>query len=133
MTVQLERLEQPAKPGVAFRLVKKLLAFNVGIELGQLLVLAICVPLLNVLFRHKQAERVGTIVLMVLVAHTAWHWMIERFDVLRQFPWPTFTAAGAASLLRWLILLVVLAAAAWLIPLLRRRGAEAPTAESSER
>jgi 5'-nucleotidase len=30
MTVQLERLEQPAKPGVAFRLVKKLLAFNVG-------------------------------------------------------------------------------------------------------
>jgi len=30
MTVQLERLEQPAKPGVAFRLVKKLLAFNIG-------------------------------------------------------------------------------------------------------
>ena len=28
MQLQLERLEQPAKPGVAFPLVKKLLAFN---------------------------------------------------------------------------------------------------------
>lgn len=114
-------------------LVTSLLAFNVGIELGQLLVLAICVPLLNLVFRHKKAERVGTIILMVIVAHTAWHWMFERFDVLRQFPWPTFTAAGTASLLRWLLLVAVLAAAAWLIPLIKRRGAEAPTAESSDR
>ena len=30
MKLQLERLEQPAKPGVAFSLVKKLLAFNQG-------------------------------------------------------------------------------------------------------
>ncbi len=30
MKLQLERLEQPAKPGVAFSLVKKLLAFNLG-------------------------------------------------------------------------------------------------------
>ena len=28
MNLQLDRLEQPAKPGVAFSLVKKLLAFN---------------------------------------------------------------------------------------------------------
>ena len=28
MRMQLERLEQPAKPGVAYRLVRKLLAFN---------------------------------------------------------------------------------------------------------
>jgi len=30
MALQLQRLEQPAKPGVAFSLVKKLLAFNTG-------------------------------------------------------------------------------------------------------
>ena len=114
-------------------LVTSLLAFNVGIELGQLLVLAICVPLLNLLFRHKNAERTLTIVLSVIVAHTAWHWMLERFDVLRQFPWPTFTAAGTASLFRWLLLLVVLAAATWLVPLLKRRSAKEPAAEPSER
>ncbi|MDE2160862.1 MAG: 5'-nucleotidase, partial [Burkholderiales bacterium] len=30
MRLQLERLEQPARPGVAFSLVNKLLAFNAG-------------------------------------------------------------------------------------------------------
>jgi hypothetical protein len=62
-----------------------LLAFNVGIELGQLLVLAALVPLLNVVFRYVVAERLGVIVLSVLVGHTAWHWMAERFATLRAF------------------------------------------------
>jgi 5'-nucleotidase len=31
MKLQLERLEEPAKPGVAFSLVKKLLAFNLSL------------------------------------------------------------------------------------------------------
>jgi hypothetical protein len=61
-----------------------LLAFNVGIELGQLLVLAAIVPALYVLFRYVP-ERVGGIVLAVLVAHTAWHWLLDRFAVLRNF------------------------------------------------
>ena len=32
MAVQFDRLEQPARPGAAFPLVKKLLAFNTGSE-----------------------------------------------------------------------------------------------------
>ncbi len=62
-----------------------LLSFNVGIELGQLLVLVVLVPVLNVVFRYVVAERVGVIVLSVIVGHTAWHWMAERFAALRQF------------------------------------------------
>jgi hypothetical protein len=61
-----------------------LLAFNVGIELGQLLVLVALVPLLNVLFRYVDA-RVGGIVIAVVVGHTAWHWLGERFAALRSF------------------------------------------------
>ncbi len=102
-------------------LVMSLLAFNVGIELGQLLVLALLVPLLNFLFRYVVAERMGTIILSAIVAHTAWHWMIERFDVLRQFPWPSFTAAGVASGLRWCMVIVALAAMAWLLSVSIRR------------
>jgi len=64
-----------------------LLSFNVGIELGQLLVLAVLVPALNIVFRYVVAERVGVIVLSVIVGHTAWHWMAERFAALRQFDW----------------------------------------------
>ena len=61
-----------------------LLSFNLGIELGQLLVLALLVPALRALFRYVP-ERSGDIVLAVLVAHTAWHWLIDRFGVLRNF------------------------------------------------
>src|SRR5512134_980807 len=67
-----------------------LLAFNVGIELGQLLVLVLLVPALNLLFRYVDA-RVGGIVIAVIVGHTAWHWLAERFAVLQAFfswlPW----------------------------------------------
>ena len=68
-----------------------LLSFNVGIELGQLLVLAVLIPALNLLFRYVN-ERVGGIVLAVIVGHTAWHWLAERFEALRAFSagWPWF-------------------------------------------
>jgi hypothetical protein len=62
-----------------------LLSFNVGIELGQLLVLALLVPLLDIAFRYVVAERIGVILLSIVVGHTAWHWMAERFAMLREF------------------------------------------------
>src|SRR5436190_12461654 len=70
-------------------LVTSLLSFNVGVEAGQLLVLAALVPALQLLFRFAVAERVGTIILSALVAHTAWHWTAERWQRLRQFDWPS--------------------------------------------
>jgi hypothetical protein len=62
-----------------------LLAFNVGIELGQLLVLALLVPVLAVTFKYVIAERAGVIVLSAVIGHTAWHWMADRFAALGQF------------------------------------------------
>jgi hypothetical protein len=100
-------------------LLTSLLSFNVGVELGQLFVLILAVPALDLLFRYVVAERMGTIILSVIVGHTAWHWMGDRFDVLRQFPWPTVTAAGLASALRWLMALVAISAALWLVSQLK--------------
>jgi len=96
-------------------LLMSLLSFNLGVELGQLLVLAVMVPALDVLFRFVVAERMGTIILSAIVAHTAWHWMTDRFDVLRQFPWPAITAADAASAIRWLMALIAVLSAAYLL------------------
>jgi hypothetical protein len=92
-------------------LVTSLLSFNLGVELGQLLVLALFIPALTWLFRRVVAERMGTIILSALVAHTAWHWMIDRADRLRQFSWPTPDAAGLAMVLRWGIAALVLGGA----------------------
>jgi len=98
-------------------LLTSLLSFNLGVELGQLLVLLLLVPALDLLFRRGVPERTGTIVLSALVAHTAWHWMIERWDRLRQFrfQWPALDAALLASMMRGLMLVVVAAGLAWLL------------------
>jgi hypothetical protein len=94
-----------------------LLAFNVGVELGQLLVLVCMIPAIHVLFRYAIAERMGTIILSALVAHTGWHWMTERGDALLQyrFEWPTFDAFLLASAMRWLMLLLIVGAAMWVL------------------
>ena len=96
-------------------LLTSLLSFNLGVELGQLLVLAVLVPVLENLFRFVVAERLGTIILSVLVGHTAWHWMTERADKLSQFPWPVLDASQLAAAIRWLMLLLVFAGLAWVI------------------
>ena len=94
-----------------------LLSFNAGVELGQLLVLVLLVPALHLLFRSVVAERIGTILLSALVAHTGWHWMTERFDRLRQFQfqWPALDAALLASAVRWLMLALIAAGLARLV------------------
>src|SRR5947209_677123 len=94
-------------------LLTSLLSFNLGVELGQLLVLALLVPALEVLFRFLVAERLGTIVLSVLVGHTAWHWMTERAERLGKFPWPAPDASQLAVAVRWLMGVLILAGLAW--------------------
>jgi hypothetical protein len=110
-------------------LLTSLLAFNVGVELGQLLVLALLIPALEVLFRFVVAERIGTIILSALVAHTGWHWMTERAGQLRQFRWPAFDAALLAAAMRWLMLILTLAGLVWLAFWALRRRTE-PRRES---
>jgi hypothetical protein len=98
-------------------LLTSLLSFNIGVELGQLLVLVLLIPALDYLFRAFVAERMGTIILSALVTHTAWHWMTERWALLRRFTfeWPAMDAAFLAGALRWMMLLVVAAGLYWLV------------------
>jgi len=116
-------------------LLTSLVSFNAGVELGQLLVLALMVPALHVLFRFVVAERIGAIVLSAFVAHTAWHWTADRWGTLRQFGWPAFDAAGLAALLRLVMVLVVAGAAAWMIGGLlrgRKRAHESETGPKTQ-
>jgi hypothetical protein len=98
-------------------LLLSLLSFNAGVELGQFLVLLLLVPALEFAFRYMVAERLGTIILSAIVAHTAWHWMLDRFDRLRQFQfvWPALTTEFMLSVVRWAIAAVVLAGIIWMV------------------
>jgi hypothetical protein len=87
-----------------------LFAFNVGVELGQLLVILVAVPLIALIFRRVVDERIGTIIISAIIAHTAWHWMTERGGELLQyqFQMPAWDAASLAAAMRWLMLLLIL-------------------------
>jgi hypothetical protein len=114
-------------------LLTSLVAFNVGVEIGQIAVLAVMVPALALLFRLGMPERVGTIILSALAGHTAWHWMTERYGQLSQFPitLPVIDAAFLALAARWAMIAVALAGAAWLVNVLRQsRGRPAPKVKS---
>jgi hypothetical protein len=110
-----------------------LLAFNVGVELGQVLVLTLAVPALVVFFR-RVPERMGMIVLSALVAHTAWHWMTARGGELIAYPFqrPALDALLLATMMRWLMLGLILVGVGWMLSgalgrLTRARGELAAT------
>ncbi len=116
-------------------LFSSLLAFNVGVELGQLLVLLLVIPLLNVLFARFVRERIGTILLSALVAHSAWHWMIERSANFAEYQlqMPIFDTIFWAGLMKWAMLLIIIVAIGWgLYELFRRFALVEPLTSYTE-
>jgi hypothetical protein len=96
-------------------LAASLFAFNIGVEAGQVLVLVAAIPLLNLLFKRVMAERMGTIILSALVAHTAWHWMLDRGSALRMyhFALPALDAAFFIGAMRAAMAVIVVLLAMW--------------------
>jgi hypothetical protein len=82
-------------------LLVSLFAFNIGIEIGQILVIAAYIPALALLFRGSLSGRMGVILLSAVVAHTAWHWMTDRAGIFWQAPWPQVTPEAILPLAEW--------------------------------
>lgn len=82
-----------------------LLSFVTGVESGQILVVAILIPMLEIVFQLMVAERIGTILLSALAAHTAWHWAAARAAGLNSMGlrWPFSAAIPKASSTFWFI------------------------------
>jgi HupE / UreJ protein len=100
-------------------LLLSLLAFNVGVELGQLAVLLLVVPALAVLLQRPRTRPAGIIILSALIGHVAWHWMVERLDALRFVRWPSLDELAPGWLLAGVVLLTIVGGAVWL----SRKGA----------
>jgi hypothetical protein len=98
-------------------LLTSLLAFNLGVEIGQILFLAAAIPILNLLFRAALPERMGVIILSAFVAHTGWHWTEERFGTLSKFRFeaPVIDSAFLAASMRLGAAILMLAGILWWI------------------
>ena len=113
-------------------LLVSLFAFNIGIEAGQLLVLAFMLPALFLVRRYVLPGRVGMIILSALVAQTAWQWMLDRGQALLNAPWPLPSAAGLAVLAFWIVGLL-LAAGGLRVVANRLRFPTAPAIPTAQR
>jgi HupE / UreJ protein len=82
-------------------LIVSLFAFNVGIEIGQIMVLAVMLPILALVTRHVLTGRVGAILLSAILAHVGWHWMSERWDALANVQWPSPDMTNLTLLMFW--------------------------------
>jgi HupE/UreJ protein len=83
-------------------LLVSLFGFNVGIELGQIMVLTFMLPALAVVRRYVLPGKVGMIILSAIAADTGWHWMIDRTGALWATRWPHPTIVGLAILAIWI-------------------------------
>jgi hypothetical protein len=87
-----------------------LLSFNIGVELGQLMVLLLLIPALELLFRFVVREQLGVIILSTIAADIGGHWIADRWANLERLRigWPEWTPALALSLVRWVAAGVIL-------------------------
>jgi hypothetical protein len=98
-----------------------LVAYNVGLELGTLIILAIVLPAANVLFSQVLSERAGIIVSSVLIGHAGWHWMTERLAVAQLSSWPLIDLNLLLTVVRWLLALTVIGGIVWFLSGLLRK------------
>jgi hypothetical protein len=96
-------------------LLTSLLAFNLGVEIGQIFVILLALPVINFIFRNPRAEKFGTIILSALLAHSGWHWMTERAGELGQysFGWPVSGLSFLASTMRGLMFALIVGLVLW--------------------
>ncbi|MCG8468816.1 MAG: HupE/UreJ family protein, partial [Gemmatimonadetes bacterium] len=101
-------------------LLMSLVSFNIGVELGQLFVLVIAVPILAFLFKRWLPEVMGVIAISAFLAHTGWHWFLDRGGELLQYDL-RFPGTSSATTVRWLLLALIIAGALWGLRALHRR------------
>jgi uncharacterized protein (DUF2062 family) len=91
-------------------LLASLLSFNIGVELGQLMVLLLLIPALDLLFKFAMKERLGVIVLSAIAADIGGHWIVERWNNLRnlRIGWPEWSPALLLSMVQWTAALVII-------------------------
>jgi hypothetical protein len=103
-----------------------LISYNVGLELGTLIILAIVVPAANMLFANAAVERAGILVVSVLVGHAGWHWMTERMAIARLSSWPVIDHNLLLTVVRWLLALAIVGGALWFAAGLLKKKPEEP-------
>ena len=88
-------------------LLSSLLAFNLGVEFGQIVIVCLAVPVINLIFKWTEKEKLITVIASVLIGHTAWHWMLERYEVMNAYTFSGFFDYSGSNIMNWVIVLFI--------------------------
>lgn len=103
-----------------------LVAFNLGIEVVQIALLAVALPVLSLALARMRKPRWGIAIVSALVAHTAWHWMLERAARLRGLEVSSPDLEALASLADWAFLLLLIGLVGWAMTRHAKRRKQSP-------
>ena len=116
-------------------LITALLGFNIGVEIGQIAVLARADTRAQPAVQIRAPGAAGRHHPVGARCPRRWHWMIERGEQLAKFPFPKIDAAFLASAMRGLMAMLILALGVLLANTLVRRwiaaGERSPDKDSA--
>ena len=79
-------------------------------------------PVLTLALRSAHAQRAGIVIGSAFLAHTGWHWTLERGEALRYVAWPEFALGSPSTLVVLLLFVAVAGALLWQGRFLLQRG-----------
>ena len=62
-----------------------LFGFNLGVELGQLFIILLALPLVIFMQRQLKRERLILMIISLVIAHTGLHWTLDRWQLLSAY------------------------------------------------
>jgi hypothetical protein len=62
-----------------------LFGFNLGVELGQLVIILLALPLVIFIQRQLKRERLILMIISLVIAHTGLHWTVDRWQLLSAY------------------------------------------------
>ncbi len=103
-----------------------LIAFNLGVEVAQVAVLIVVLPVLSFAMARMPNPRFCIVIISALVAHSAWHWVLERTGRLGGVGWSAPDLAPLASVADWALVLLLLGLVGWALTRQARGRKQAP-------
>ena len=109
-----------------------LVSFTIGVAVAEMVALILVMLTVRFAFRFVP-ERVGTFVVSLAAGDVAWHWLVDRVELLSryQFLWPTIDRELLLVSVRWAMDFVIAAAVFWMLLTTIRRSAAAGSPDSS--
>jgi len=92
------------------------MSFTIGVAFGELAVLLLTLAALRTLYTYVTGERLGVVILSLVLAHVAWHWMMDSGHPLEHATSAIVSTGVVAVVTWWIALGVLVGGAAWVLP-----------------